>query len=661
MLISREDNVTLLHRPSGSLVVEHADGTRFTTVFKRGSSVPTEIIIECPGFARVVQMPVSCQCKLEFVDSTAVICSTDGSYTLSKPNAYKLDISRDGKAQYKPDITILKGAYTLNYTGQGELLVASDQLSNTFTVNAQGEASTTATKIPSHQAFTPRYFVLDEDGSYELLHNDSVKNIISKAEMDPKAVVLKQQEPNCDNFTTIIEPCVTNLPIIPYMEEDIVPSNLRKNAKGDALQQTSSPCKQNGSNRFGVAVGKALVIGSYEKRPPPKQFASPNALKYRHFVHLRLVEGSTKEQIFTGLTDFLIWSRKRESDADALMPGDSRKGDEIAIARALQSKWNVPTEATVVANYTMAASSNKNEKEEKPPAQTRKQVNFAVTVKAELEEMEAVQQALRNNEVPSYFQSEEYFSVQSPDMDALAAELAQPKKTSPSQPVSTTADEQQDSKYTHSGVSTPSTLHSASVTMIAEREVVSPAQSELGPVSSLSKLRPSNPTPDHAHGKGTPTEVRPTNPTPSHALKTSGDQGPSASSNSEGIQNPLLGSDITQNSAEPLTSSEGLPQVQAPLDPSGNQASSLSCIVALPKNETTLNLQHTYKSQGRVSDVSQSPEGGGGEQSSIKTSIFLDVTGNPRKSPVTLPISVQGGRPGERSNTKVSVTTCCNI
>ena len=660
-MISREDNVTLLHRPNGSLVVEHADGTRFTTKFNQSNEVPTEIIVECPGFARVIHNPVSHQCKLEFADSTEVICSTDGSYALSKPKAYKLDITYDGKAHYKPDITSLKSSYTLNYTGQGDLLVASDQLNN-FSVNLQGEASTSATTVPSHQAFAPRYFVSHPDGtSYELLHRDSVKNIISEAEMNPKAVVLKQQEPDC---TTIIEPCMTGLPVVPYIEGDIIPSNLRRKAESDALQQTGSPCKQNTSRRFGVGVGKALMIGSYERPSPPMQFTSPNALKYRQFVHLRPVKGTAKEQIFIGLTDFLVWYRKQEADADALIPEDSRKVDEVAAAHALQSKWNIcekpadPFDATVIANYANAASSIKNSKEDKPLIQTRRQVEF---VKGELEETEAVKQALRNNRVPTYFQSEEYFTVQSPDMDALTSELAQSKKIS--KPLSTTTDEQQDSKYPHSGVSTPSTLQSTSGTMIAEREVVSPAHSELGPVSSLSKLRPSNPTPDHAHGKGTPTDLRPTNPTPSHAFKTNGN-GPSASTSSEEIPNALI---VTKTAAEPLTNSEdvatecsGLPQeVQAPPGPSGNPASSVSC---LPKNGTSTditNLQRTYETQGGISDNSskfQTPEGGDAKQSSRKTNILLDVTGNPRQLPVILPFSVQGGRPGERSNTKVSVT-----
>lgn len=57
---------------------------------------------------------------------------------------------------------------------------------------------------------------------------------------------------------------------------------------------------------------------------------------------------------------------------------------------------------------------------------------------------------------------------------------------------------------------------------IPHEELESPTQSEIddvGPVSSLSNLRPSHPTPDHAQGNATPTELRPTNPTPSHALK----------------------------------------------------------------------------------------------------------------------------------------------
>ena len=129
-----------------------------------------------------------------------------------------------------------------------------------------------------------------------------------------------------------------------------------------------------------------------------------------------------------------------------------------------------------------------------------------------MEQAERHRQALRNHTVPLYFDSDkgqQFLRSQSPDMSMLALQLAQPKRHAG-------AHQNTGSEASHS--STPSTLQSASIVL----QPVGADSPDVGEVdtlslSSVSKIRPAHPTPDHAQGLHTPTNVRPTNPTPFHA------------------------------------------------------------------------------------------------------------------------------------------------
>ena len=540
--------MTLLYRPDGSCIAEHSDGTRFTTCLsplqKTATSSPTEkpteIVVECPGFAQVVYHSESRNCKLHFPDGSEVACSRDGSYTVSKLHDYLLQIASSGKAVFTPTEGMQQGkptsTFTIDHTGSSEILNGSDLSGNTFIVDREGQGSVNlggGSEIPKHPAFDPRYFVVHADGtSFELLKDDNVSSVIMKAKSNTRAVVLHEGVPSepHSTSTTVLEPCEGGGKpcLVPYEEESIVPVNLRASQfdsthSGDVIQKVNGvlPGLQGREGKlkkkkFGVGIGKGLIIGSYEKPPATKSYIQPEAIQFRQFLHMQPVSNSLRMQLLSGITAYTKWCQKQEQEGESVQPVDERDDEEKLAAEELQVKWHshltneaVMQKTELPTKYKQEVTKESDQISTKPVTKIHKATGVNETVKWELEEVKATRQALRHHHIPPYFESEDgkqYLRSQSPDLKFLASKLAHPRHNS---------------KQSASGHSTPSTLHSASMT-IPHEELESPTQSEIddvGPVSSLSNLRPSHPTPDHAQGNATPTELRPTNPTPSHALK----------------------------------------------------------------------------------------------------------------------------------------------
>ena len=682
-------------------MVEHADGTRFTTHWSDEVSdkIPSEVVIECAGFARVIYYQSQRQCKVDFPDHSKILCSTDGSYIISKPNDYTLHIAPNGEAKYTPGFQQEQaqieqqssGTYTLDHTGCSDILVTRDTLGNQFSVSAAGEISvlpsSTDMKVPPHAAFTPRYFVLQEDGTcYEMVQSKTADAVIAAAESNRKAIVIRDtqfSEPNSTS-TTIIEPYEVGSNSLPYMEESIIPENLRTvalscQAGGEQKQTSINGCTH--KRKFGVGVGKALMIGSYHKPPPQAPFVRPNALKYRQFVHVRPVCGETREEVYSGLTRYLTWCREQERGGEDLQPVDERTDSEKQVARELQSRWNqdisdkvnIP-DSELSSKYIQLAVQQPSCEVIRSSERVGMKAKYSEGIKKELEDTEAAKIALREHKVMPYFESMEYLRAKSPDMEELASKLAKPK-----QPTDVASTEALVSKQAHSSCSTPSTLHSASMTLPPGGEVASPVPSEatgqLGPVGSLSKLRPSNPTPDHAHGNGTPTDIRPTNPTPSHALKAAPvntTEEISVSTSTEDVQTSLTTStnvtmDMTTSSTEDTapTRPENPTPVEAYLGPNHRPTSQSSFMLpqpsssvgnttvsfTLPQPESDHHQENSIeiaRSQEEVTKGFSKPHG-----SPLYISTYTDVTGKTRTLPVKAPSSIQGGRPGEQCNIKV--------
>ena len=521
--ITREDNVVLLQRPDGSYISEFADGTRFTVIppsSKKKSNmnkVPSQVMTECPGFAKVTHYLHDDKCQLEFPDGSAITCSTDGSYDISKVDDYKLKVNPDGKALY----SVSGGTYTISHTGEGDIFSGSDGQRNKYLVDASGVGSAVqvnGTKLAIHQDFKPRYFVINSDHTaYEILDSTQVKSTISKARKKSATIVLKEPlfADSASSSTTIIEPLVRNNDnagscVVPYREPTIVPANLQPGNNTKLWESSQKDLQE--PRRFGTTAGRGLMIGSYVKPPPAQPYVEPSALKYQQFLHLQPVVDTRRENVLSAVTSYIRWGQDQDEKRDDVQPIDERTDAEKLAADNLRAKWHQESDAFKASTSNLSSRYAQARSEEGRISVTMSIPRsplvemFLENSKKELQETEDIKEAIRHRIVPPYFESDEgkhFLQSQEPDMDLLSSKLARPKQTS--------------SQQQNSGHSTPSTLQSVSMTLPLE-DPVSPSQSELGPISSLSKLRPSHPTPDHAHGRGIPTEVRPTSLTPLQAV-----------------------------------------------------------------------------------------------------------------------------------------------
>lgn len=504
---------------------------------------------ECPGFARVTHYLRDNKCQLEFPDGSAITCSTDGSYTVSKVDDYKLRVTRDGRALY----STCGGTYTLSHTGDGDILSGCDGQKNKYLIDSGGVGSVVQVKdttIPIHQEFKPRYFVINSDHTaYELLNTKRVQSSTSKAKSHPTTIVLKEPllSESSSSSTTIIEPLVRDNAaaacVVPYAESTIIPENLRSNNATKHQEESFSAKELKKPRRFGTTAGKGLMIGSYVKPPPVKPYIEPNALKYRQYLHLQPVVESRRESILSAIASYISWGQDQEKKREAMQPVDQRTDAEKLAAENLRAKWDKESDAfktstpNISAQYAQARSEEARASVTMSVPRSPLVEEFLENSKKELQEAEAIKEALRHRIIPPYFESDEgkrFLQSLGPDMSLLSSKLARPKQSS--------------SQHQVSGHSTPSTLHSTSLTLPLE-EPVSPFQSELEQLNSTSKLRPSHPTPDHAHGRGTPTEIRPTNPTPLQAVVTGMVSSKDTSSNASCVLPP-----VTSDGNQPLKS-----------------------------------------------------------------------------------------------------------
>ena len=516
-MINREDNVTMLKSPDGSFVAEHADGTRITTtVHPKDPSLPLEVMAECPGFSRVTHT-ASKQCFIHFPDGSKVVASTTGHYCIENGEEYKLEIRSRGDCH-----CVLQPAqstaytFTLDHTRGSNILVAKNKQSRVeYSVSHDGIPAVSHDEmIPPHPAFLPRYFIVPSTGDpCQILSQTEMTSFLTAAETQPNTttVVKGVPVPGFEGATvSVMKALRSEMPaILPYKHGSIVPKNLSLNPG-----RKSNPNTANGKRRFGVGVGKSLSIltNTNEKTVPQKEI--PTALQCRQFVSFEQFNELSRQRIREGLAAYVASRQQQQTAHNDLLPVDLRDATERKAAQALKSEWLTKVSGDIV-RLALRDVHQQNAQVMDPdiPDKEPSKIKPADVLKQDLEQAELDQQALRNHTVPLYFDSEkgkQFLRSQSPDMNQLALQLARPKPPYAAQHNSTL------SEASHS--STPSTLQSASIILqpvngdspdVGEVDTVS--------VSSVSKVRPAHPTPDHARGLHTPTDVRPTNPTPSHA------------------------------------------------------------------------------------------------------------------------------------------------
>ena len=110
VMITREDNLKIVHRTDGSSLVEFDDGTRITTFYAHTDpELPDDSIrekyvkVECPGFASTIFNSKTSECTLAFATGTLVACDPAKClYNVVYNNSELVEIGPDGLVSYMP-------------------------------------------------------------------------------------------------------------------------------------------------------------------------------------------------------------------------------------------------------------------------------------------------------------------------------------------------------------------------------------------------------------------------------------------------------------------------------------------------------------------------------------------------------------------------------
>ncbi|XP_027537104.1 sperm-associated antigen 17 isoform X10 [Neopelma chrysocephalum] len=273
----RDDEVIIVEKLDGSRVVDHADGTRITTFYKKcecrfvpdggeGKDEPSKttpkkvkcVRVENPEFATVITNCEDGTCCTIFGDGTSILAKPQGTYQVLPIKTGSLFIDEDCSAIYTHEVYDFvskneekqAGRYIMKHTSS-TICEMVDPEGNTFKVMADGSTNVCVPSTGSddkedrssaavlqevdkpitYDEHAPRFFIVYEDGSgTELLRSRDVHTYLAEACSDPATAILQdpvQEHPGVLSIT-VLHPMAEASPWVMKKEpESIVPPNLR--------------------------------------------------------------------------------------------------------------------------------------------------------------------------------------------------------------------------------------------------------------------------------------------------------------------------------------------------------------------------------------------------------------------------------------------------
>eukprot|EP00058_Branchiostoma_floridae_P014404 XP_002599892.1 hypothetical protein BRAFLDRAFT_120607 [Branchiostoma floridae] len=505
----------------------------------------------------------------------------------------------------------------------------------------------------------PRFFIIHANGGgTELLRPKDVAEYLSMAARDPTCALIQDPLPEYPGVTgiTVLKPHTSGISQswLKKLDEEVI---MPKGLKSRDLKTMSVSAEKTPGPSFGTNVGKGLSVGSVMSSPRPVPILHcPDTLEIRQLVQYKPVSEDLRKRLQLGLKAYAEHVLEREQTSAALMVQDPRTEEEKIHAADLASQTifgqaqetehheSADKKVTVMEGDVTTAYEKAVEvpPPEPPPTPRNKRTQDDWDRdRRELAEEQEGRNALKNKDVPPYFESEmgkHFLMSQAPDMDALTRELAhdprrdgsQVIRSNPDSPISMGESPQGSSGHLVRVQETFSTTPPGENTPVTTED--SPSLG-LRVTSTTPSLRPTNPTPAHASGTGTPTPLRPKNPTPQHAAGVTFSARPG---------NPTPTQDSGSNSQGSV--------------PSETPSASLSVRpTTIPEHpEPSPGGKENLENSGQFTSRSNQVASSDGELVTTR-SLLLDVNNQPRKDTVRLPRALDGGKPGSLPNQKFSL------
>ncbi|CAM4718238.1 unnamed protein product [Leuciscus chuanchicus] len=456
VVVTREDKMLSVLKKDGTVIVDHADGTRLTTFYQQGELqqqlLPGEklVRVEKADFATVIMNCERRTCDVFFGDGTSISATAHGSYKISPRDGGVLHIDKDGGAVYASHQSKEgpekdpPGQYVMNH-GADVLCHVTDPEGNYFQVSADSQIPVTSngsemreteTELQQNAGFIthpPRLFVVHEDGSAsELLRAQDMEDLLQKAYCDSSIAVLTDPLPDSQQSfgITLLRPCpeISTHWLSSKQDDDIIPTNLksRKWESFPASEKTPGP-------PFGTTLGCSLEL----KEKPLKSSSiriqpvleCPDVLLVRQITQHPPVTESLRRKLQDKVKAYLEQLLQRENEWEKMQLKDLRTAEEkvhqndllqLVLSEAVDPPVEMeikPFSADVASLYTQAVREAQHphklqEKTEqkvlffskkKQKSEWEKRVNQN---RQELQEQKRLCNALRHHIVTPYFHPE---------------------------------------------------------------------------------------------------------------------------------------------------------------------------------------------------------------------------------------------------------------
>ena len=290
--MTREDNVLILKKSSGCVIVEHADGTRII-------STPASFTFQHPFFATTSYEGVKCKLDLPTSD---VISYANAKYVIDNNlKKYSITIDNDGKVQY----TFGQSVYTMYHNGTDKILSATDIAGVSYDVDGFGHISMNGKSSGTlPKEFLPHFFMIqDNDNGYEIHNGSVVKDIVSNAHQEKETLVVEKELTECPNCcSTLLLSTFSNMEQEFSEAESVIP-----NAFVVTLCSDSTEVDRIAGKKFGVNVGKSLDVGTKSMKESCPKHKEHNGYKQRQFIHI-----SDVDLFNTFRAQFLLFLKRKQ-------------------------------------------------------------------------------------------------------------------------------------------------------------------------------------------------------------------------------------------------------------------------------------------------------------------------------------------------------------